>query len=57
MRLGGALCLTGLLGPAVGDLRLQMAGIAGYAGAFPVTCLLLAILFRQTGASTNTDHL
>lgn len=47
MILSGALCLAGLLGPALGDLQFQVLGILGYAGIFPVICLLLAILFAR----------
>ena len=42
MRASGALCLLGTLGPASDDLRLQYAGILGYAFVFPIACLLLA---------------
>jgi hypothetical protein len=44
--LGGALCLAGTIGPLVGNMRLQLVGVAGYAGVLPVVCLLLAVLFR-----------
>jgi hypothetical protein len=49
--LAGTLCLTGTLGPASGNLRIQYLGIVGYAFALPVACLLLAMLFRQAQAS------
>lgn len=42
----GMLCLIGLIGPAVGNMRIQMIGIFGYAVVLPVVCLLLANLFR-----------
>jgi hypothetical protein len=48
MRLSGVLCVTGLLGPALGDLRLQYLGILGYAGVFPIVCLLLNRLFARS---------
>jgi hypothetical protein len=43
----GTLCVAGALGPALGDLRIQWVGVAGYAFVFPVACLLLAILFSR----------
>src|SRR5262245_41686737 len=48
MSLGGALCVAGLLGPVLGELRFQLLGIAGYAGVLPVIGLLVALLFRRT---------
>lgn len=45
--LAGTLCVGGILGPALGDLRFQLVGITGYAGVFPIACLLLAILFGR----------
>jgi hypothetical protein len=45
--LGGTLCVGGILGPALGDLRFQVVGITGYACVFPIACLLLAILFGR----------
>ena len=45
--LSGALCVVGILGPALGDLRFQLPGIIGYATAFPVVCLLLAMQFSR----------
>lgn len=44
--ISGALCIAGLLGPAVGNMRLQLVGVLGYAGVFPVVCLMLSKLFR-----------
>jgi|SoiMetStandDraft_5_1073268.scaffolds.fasta_scaffold23616_2 hypothetical protein len=43
----GILCLAGTLGPASGDLRFQIVGIAGYAFVFPVTCVFMAQWFSQ----------
>ena len=47
----GALCLVGTIGPAVGNMRLQLVGVVGYAGVLPVVPFLLARLFwrRDTG--------
>lgn len=41
----GVLCLAGLVGPAVGNMRLQMPGILGYAVVLPVVAFLLLRLF------------
>ena len=50
MFLSGTLCLAGVLGPALGDLRLQCLAIAGYAVGFPVTCALMSIRFSRPHA-------
>jgi hypothetical protein len=44
------LCLGGLIGPLSGDLAYQTIGIAGYAFAFPASCIVLGILFRRGNA-------
>lgn len=44
---GGVLCVAGIVGPAVGNMRLQLVGVLGYAGVLPVVCFMLARLFRQ----------
>lgn len=43
----GALCLAGVVGPAVGNMRLQLVGVLGYAGVLPVVCFMLWRLFRS----------
>lgn len=43
----GALCLVGLIGPATGNMRLQLIGVAGYALVLPLTCVALAGVFRR----------
>src|SRR5262245_18405665 len=45
LRAAGGLCVAGTLGPATGDLRFQLLAIAGYAGVFPVACVLLGRWF------------
>jgi hypothetical protein len=45
--IGGVLCVLGIVGPAVGSMRLQLVGLVGYAGVLPVVCFLLARLFRS----------
>jgi len=47
MRASGILCVVGTLGPALGDLRIQVLAIAGYAFVFPAACFLLARVFRE----------
>ena len=41
------LCLAGVIGPAVGNMRLQLIGVLGYAGVLPVVCFMLSRLFRS----------
>ena len=43
----GGLCLVGTVGPLVGDMRLQLPGILGYAGVLPVLSFLLARRFAR----------
>jgi len=43
----GALCLAGTVGPVVGDMRLQLVGVLGYAVLLPVASFLLARLFAR----------
>jgi hypothetical protein len=47
----GVLCVAGIVGPAVGNMRLQLVGVFGYAVVLPVVCLMLARLFRS-----NLNH-
>ncbi|HKL50728.1 MAG TPA: hypothetical protein VJ908_06135 [Wenzhouxiangellaceae bacterium] len=43
----GGLCMAGAIGPIVGDMAVQRIGIVGYGVLLPVTCVLLALLFRK----------
>ena len=43
----GVLCVAGIVGPAVGNMRVQLIGVLGYAGGLPVVCFMLARLFRS----------
>jgi hypothetical protein len=45
--IGGVLCVAGIVGPAVGNMRLQLVGLVGYAIVLPVVCFMLARLFRS----------
>lgn len=44
--ISGSLCIAGVLGPAVGNMRLQLVGVLGYAGVLPVVFFMLFRLFR-----------
>jgi len=45
---GGVLCLAGTVGPVVGNMRLQLVGVLGYAAVLPVVAfLLLRLLARE----------
>ena len=44
--ISGILCVAGIVGPAVGNMRLQLVGLLGYGAVLPVVSLLLARLFR-----------
>ena len=48
--ISGALCVAGIIGPSVGNMRLQLVGVLGYAVVLPVVCLMLARLFRSNWA-------
>jgi hypothetical protein len=43
----GVLCVAGVVGPAVGNMRLQLVGVFGYAVVLPVVCFMLTRLFRS----------
>jgi hypothetical protein len=45
--ISGVLCVAGIVGPAVGNMRLQLVGVLGYAVVLPVVCVMLARLFRS----------
>ena len=46
----GILCLAGTVGPAMGNMRLQLIGVVGYAGVLPVVSFLLMRLFARSAA-------
>ncbi len=50
MTLSGTLCIVAVLGPVLGDMRIQWLGIVGYAFVLPVACVFLAVLFTRTPA-------
>ena len=45
--ISGVLCVAGIIGPAIGNMRLQLVGVLGYAVVLPVVCFMLARLFRS----------
>ncbi len=51
----GTLCLVGALGPLIGNMRVQLVGVLGYAIVLPVVCAFLARVFagRQTDDSAQ----
>lgn len=51
----GALCLAGTVGPLLGEMRLQLVGVAGYAVVLPIAALLLARLFARPPSTPSSD--
>lgn len=51
--ISGGLCVAGIVGPVVGNMRLQLVGVFGYAVVLPVTCLMLARVFRLAPNSSS----
>jgi len=49
-RVTGGLCLVGLIGPLVGNMRLQLIGVFGYAVMLPVVAWMLTGWFRHLGS-------
>lgn len=45
----GGLCIVGAIGPAVGNMRLQLVGVFGYAVVLPLACVLMARVFGRRG--------
>jgi hypothetical protein len=43
----GILCLLGVVGPVVGNMRIQLVGVFAYGGVLPVVCLFLSRFFRS----------
>jgi hypothetical protein len=55
MTLAGALCVTNVMCFITGDGRFAFAGIVGYDCAFPVICILLAVLFGRGPSPATID--
>jgi len=47
--IAGAMCLVGIIGPAVNHIALRQIGIIGYAVVWPIVCIPLSEAFRQAG--------
>ena len=43
----GIMCLIGAVGPMAGDMAIQRIGIVGYGILLPISCLILAFVFRK----------
>lgn len=59
MFLSGGLCVAGITGPVVGDLRFQLLGIMGYAGGGRVVFFLLSralVRANPFGAQNTSEH-
>ncbi|MBI3789781.1 MAG: hypothetical protein HY275_02750 [Gemmatimonadetes bacterium] len=53
LRLTGAVCIAGLAGPLVGNMRIQIVGVAGYALLLPVAAWMMASWFRHLPPPTD----
>jgi hypothetical protein len=47
--IAGAMCVVGIIGPAVNHIILRQIGIIGYAIVWPIVCIPLSNVFRQGG--------
>jgi hypothetical protein len=47
--IAGAMCVVGVIGPAVNHIALRQIGIIGYAIVWPIVCVPLSKAFRQGG--------
>jgi len=52
----GVLCLLGGIGPIVGNMAIQRIGILGYGISLPITCVILALVFRHGRESVLPDN-
>ncbi len=50
LRVTGSLCIVGLVGPLVGNMRLQLIGVVGYALLLPIVAGMLASWFGRMPA-------
>lgn len=49
----GILCIVGLIGPVIGDLKWRMMGIFGYGILFPIICVYIARVFKNALVISN----
>jgi hypothetical protein len=47
LRLTGGLCIVGMIGPVIGNMRLQLIGVFGYAVLLPLVAWMLAGWFHR----------
>ena len=47
--IAGAMCLLGVIGPALNHIALRQIGIIGYAIVWPIVCIPLSKAFRHAG--------
>lgn len=53
--IAGTLCLAGAIGPITDNMVIQRIGILGYGVAFPVACLILALVFHRNGRTFHAQ--
>jgi hypothetical protein len=51
--IAGAMCLVGIIGPAVNHIALRQIGIIGYAIVWPIVCVPLSKVFQQGGLPSD----
>ena len=51
--IAGAMCVLGIIGPAVNHIALRQIGIIGYAVVWPIVCVPLSQAFRQGGRASG----
>jgi hypothetical protein len=47
LALTGVLCIVGIIGPVIGNMRVQRVGVLGYAVLLPITAWRLAVWWRD----------
>jgi hypothetical protein len=54
LMIAGAMCVLGIIGPAVNHIALREIGIIGYAIVWPIVCVPLSKAFRQGERTSGT---
>jgi hypothetical protein len=52
----GALCLVGAVGPIIGNMAIQRIGVVGYGVLLPISCLILAFVFRENNQRNHVEE-
>jgi hypothetical protein len=52
----GVLCLLGAIGPIVGNMAVQRIGILGYGISLPISCVFVALTFRQSAPRLQAEQ-